>query len=216
LVIRLQIPWNISGNKYTHPIFRLLAEYICYFSRTPIDFVLRLSLLSGNSQIVFSFVIARCLRLDCHSKYMESFTLFFAWLWYCPVIILAHTNVRLYLYARLLPGRGYFAGLRVTKRNEATVLLTLTVTPSLFLNQSWRNFLTKCYSEVSEILTDTNPVTNPKLEIKINRKSWKSIQVISLIYAFPRKNPALAWNHRQSRRHIQSRRQAPIWELITI
>jgi hypothetical protein len=35
-------------------------------------------------------------------------------------------------------GRGYFAGLRVTKRNKATVLLTLTLTlfqaPTLTLN----------------------------------------------------------------------------------
>jgi hypothetical protein len=34
-----------------------------------------------------------------------------------------------------LPGRGYFAGLRVTKRNKTTVLLTLTLfqTPTLIL-----------------------------------------------------------------------------------
>jgi hypothetical protein len=33
----------------------------------------------------------------------------------------------------VLPGRDYFAGLRVTKRNKATVLLTLTLlqTPTL-------------------------------------------------------------------------------------
>jgi hypothetical protein len=36
---------------------------------------------------------------------------------------------------RLVVGRGYFAGLRVTKRNKATVLLTLTLlqTPTLTL-----------------------------------------------------------------------------------
>ena len=32
-----------------------------------------------------------------------------------------------------LDGRGYFAGLRVTKRNKATVLLTLTLFKTLTL-----------------------------------------------------------------------------------
>jgi hypothetical protein len=38
-------------------------------------------------------------------------------------------------YVPQLKGRGYFAGLRVTKRNKATVLLTLTLfqTPTLTL-----------------------------------------------------------------------------------
>jgi hypothetical protein len=57
--------------------------------------------------------------------------------------------------------RGYFAGLRVTKRNEATVLLTLTLfqTPTLILTLAYtvskpilkKKVLTKCHSEVSEI-----------------------------------------------------------------
>jgi hypothetical protein len=63
-------------------------------------------------------------------------------------------------------GRDYFAGLRVTKRNKATVLLTLTLlqTPTLILTltQPYSKFvskpilkkkvLTKCHSEVSEIV----------------------------------------------------------------
>jgi hypothetical protein len=60
----------------------------------------------------------------------------------------------------MLSGRGYFAGLRVTKRNKATVLLTLTLlqTPTLTLLQIVskpilkKKVLTKCHSEVSEIV----------------------------------------------------------------
>jgi hypothetical protein len=71
-----------------------------------------------------------------------------------------------------MKGRDYFAGLRVTKRNKATVLLTLTLlqTPTLTLTliltitltQPYSKFvskpilkkkvLTKCHSEVSEIV----------------------------------------------------------------
>ena len=61
-------------------------------------------------------------------------------------------------------GRGYFSGLRVTKRNKAMVLLTLTLlqTPTLTLTLPYSKFvskpilkkkvLTKCHSEVSEIV----------------------------------------------------------------
>jgi hypothetical protein len=60
-------------------------------------------------------------------------------------------------YGRL-DGRDYFAGLKVTKRNKATVLLTLTLfqTPTLtyakFVSKPIlkKKVLTKCHSEVSE------------------------------------------------------------------
>jgi hypothetical protein len=58
--------------------------------------------------------------------------------------------------------RGYYAGIRVTKRNKATVLLTLTLfqTPTLTLTLLQvfvskpilkKSVLTKCHSEVSEL-----------------------------------------------------------------
>jgi hypothetical protein len=44
-----------------------------------------------------------------------------------------HRLLKKKLSLNIIVGRGYFAGLRVTKRNKATVLLTLTLfqTPTL-------------------------------------------------------------------------------------
>jgi hypothetical protein len=53
-------------------------------------------------------------------------------------------------------GRDYFAGLRVTKRKKAMALLTLTLlqtpTLTLILTLTLTLPLTKCHSEVSEIV----------------------------------------------------------------